>query len=329
MKLIVQIPCLNEEATIQETVAAIPRQIPGIDIIEILVIDDGCTDKTVEVSRQAGVDHILSLTWNHGLARAFRAGMDHCIKLGADIIVSTDGDGQYAGEDILLLVEPIIQKQADIVIGDRQTRHIREFGLTKRLLQRLGSYMVSTLSNISVPDAVSGFRALSKGAALQLNILSEFSYTIEMIIQAGNKQLRVVSVPVRTNNKTRKSRLYKNTPHFVIKQMVTMARMFVMYRPLRFFFFISALLSILGAVPVIRFLVNYFSGDGAGNIQSLIIGGVLLTAGFVFFVTGLLSDLISQNRQLSELSLSKIRELELQFLSAMKSNNTAPGTDRD
>lgn len=311
MKLIIQIPCLNEEATLPATVAALPRTIPGIDSVEVLVIDDGCTDRTVDVARELGVEHILSFTSNHGLGRAFREGLDYAVKMGADIIVNTDGDGQYVGADIPLLVGPIIRNQADIVIGDRQTSNSREFGFVKKLLQFLGSYVTSRLSDVKVPDAVSGFRAISREAALQLNILSRFSYTLEMIIQAGNKQLTVLSVPVRTNRKTRESRLFKSTPQFVLKQLVTMLRMYMMYRPLRFFAYISAILSILGMIPVVRFIFKFISGDGSGNIQSLILGGILLTAGFIFFVTGLLSDLISQNRQLSELALTKIRKLEL------------------
>jgi len=311
VKLIVQIPCLNEEQTLPATLAAIPRNIPGVDVVEILIINDGSTDSTSEVAKEHGANHILEHSVNQGLGRAFRAGIDQALKLGADIIVNTDGDGQYAGEYIPALIDPILNSNADIVVGDRQTASIDEFGLSKKFLQWMGSYAARTLSDTNIPDAVSGFRAISRGAALQLNILSKFSYTVEMIIQAGNKQMNIVSVPVRVNKKTRPSRLFRSTPHFVMKQMVGMLRMYAMYRPMRFFFYLATFISILGLVPIIRFLLNYLEGNGAGNIQSLILGGALLTMGFTVFVTGLLSDLISQNRQLSEITLTKIREMEL------------------
>lgn len=311
MKLIIQIPCLNEEQTLPATLAELPREIPGIDKIEVLVIDDGSTDNTVQVAKSHGVDHIYSHKSNQGLGRAFRAGLDYALKQGADIVVNTDGDGQYCGADIPKLVAPIMAGKADIVIGDRQTASHPEFGFLKKCLQHLGSHVVRSLSGTSVPDAVSGFRAISRRAAMRLNVLSKFSYTVEMIIQAGNKQMAVASVPIRINPKTRESRLFRNIPQFVGQQLVGMLRMYAMYRPMRFFFYLGTLLCLLGAVPVVRFLLLYFVQGGAGNIQSLVLGGVLLTMGFMVFVTGLLSDLISQNRQLSEIALEKIREMEL------------------
>jgi len=311
VKLIIQIPCLNEAQTLPATLAELPQQIDGVDAIEILVVDDGSTDRTVDVARRHGVMHVYSHKTNQGLGRAFRSGLDQSLKLGADIIVNTDGDGQYCGADVADLIQPILSGQADIVIGDRQTATHTEFSFTKKCLQWLGSHIVRSLSGTEVPDAVSGFRAISREAAIRLNILSKFSYTVEMLIQAGNKQLNVVSVPVRTNSKTRESRLFKNIPQFVGRQLVSMLRMYAMYRPVRFFFYIGALFSLAGLIPIVRFLVFYFSGNGAGNIQSLILGGVLMTMGFIVFVAGLLADLISQNRQLNEITLEKIREIEL------------------
>lgn len=311
MKLIIQIPCLNEEQTLPATLAELPRSIPGVDSIEILVVDDGSTDQTAAVASAHGVHHVLRHTRNQGLGRAFRTGLDAALKLGADVIVNTDGDGQYCGGDIPKLIAPILAGEADIVVGDRQTANNTEFGFAKKCLQWLGSYVVRSLSGTNLLDAVSGFRAISRQSAIRLNILSKFSYTVEMLIQAGNKQMSVTSVPVRTNPKTRESRLFANIPQFISRQLVSMLRMYTMYRPMRFFLYLGLLLSVVGAIPIIRFLISYFSGGGAGNIQSLILGGVLLTMGFMIFITGLLSDLISQNRQLSEITLEKIREMEL------------------
>jgi len=311
VKLIVQIPCLNEELTLPATLAEIPREIPGVDQIEIMIVDDGSSDRTVEIARAHGVDYICRHRSNQGLGRAFRTGLNNALKYGADIIVNTDGDGQYAGGDIPRLIQPILSGEADIVIGDRQTAKSSEFGTFKKCLQWLGSHVVRSLSGTNVPDAVSGFRAISRQAAVELNIISKFSYTIEMIIQAGNKQMAIVSVAVSINPKTRESRLFNNIPQFVGRQLVAMLRMYAMYRPMRFFFYIGSLLSIAGLIPIIRFLYFYMSGDGSGNIQSLVLGGALITMGFMVFIAGLLSDLISQNRQLNEIALTKIRKLEL------------------
>ena len=218
MKLIIQIPCLNEEQTLPATLADLPSRIDGVDAIEVLVIDDGSDDRTSAVAKSLGVHHLVRHTTNRGLGRAFRSGLDRALMEGANIIVNTDGDGQYRGQSIQLLVQPILRGEADIVIGDRQTWRNPEFGVVKRLLQRLGSYMVRSLSGVQVPDAVSGFRAISRQGALRLNILSAFSYTVEMIIQAGNKQLTVVSVPVETNPKTRETRLFQDMPQFIRRQ---------------------------------------------------------------------------------------------------------------
>lgn len=315
MKLIVQIPCLNEEHTLPQTLADIPRQIDGIDVVEVLIIDDGSTDRTVEVARSLGVDHVIQNKTNIGLARTFRKGLDACLKLGADIIVNTDGDNQYAGWDIPKLVRPIIEARADIVIGDRRTGRIGHFSGPKKLLQRAGSFVVRNLSGVDVPDAVSGFRAISREAALRLNIVSPFSYTTEMLIQAGKKHMAVLSVPVETNAKTRESRLFSSIPKFIERQLTTMVRMYAMYQPLRVFFLIGLILSVLGFLPILRFLISYFFLDGgAGHIQSLVLGGILMLMGFITFLVGMIADLINFNRQLIEMALERVRKLELELL---------------
>ncbi len=311
IKLIIQIPCFNEEHTLPETIADLPDTIKGIDVIETLIIDDGSTDRTVEVAKELGVNHIIRNTNNRGLARSFRKGLDACLGLGADIIVNTDGDNQYAGWDIAKLVQPIIDGKAEIVIGDRQTHKIKHFSPFKKFLQKLGSRVVRQLSGTDVPDVVSGFRAISRDAALKLNILSPYSYTIEMVIQAGKKNMAIAHVPVAINPKTRDSRLFKSIPSFVGRQLSSMIRMYAMYEPLRVFFYIGLTLSIIGALPVIRFLYFYFIGNGAGHLQSLVLGGVLLIIGFITFMIGLVADLISFNRQLTEITLEKIRKIEL------------------
>ncbi|MEW6293383.1 MAG: glycosyltransferase family 2 protein [Pseudomonadota bacterium] len=311
MKLIVQIPCLNEEHTLPQTLADIPRQIEGIDKVEILIIDDGSTDRTVEVARQHGVEHILINKKNLGLARTFRKGLDACLHHGADIIVNTDGDNQYAGWDIPKLVRPILEGKADIVVGDRRTGRIGHFSGPKKLLQKLGSRVVRNLSEVDIPDAVSGFRAISREAALSINIVSSFSYTTEMLIQAGKKHMAVTSVPVETNAKTRESRLFKSIPKFIERQLTTMVRMYAMYQPLRVFFFIGLILGTIGVLPILRFLYLYFTGDGDGHIQSLILGGVLLMMAFLSWLVGLVADLINFNRQLIEITLEKVRRMEL------------------
>jgi glycosyltransferase involved in cell wall biosynthesis len=289
----------------------IPKSIEGIDRVEILVIDDGSSDKTVEVARELGVHHIIRNRRNIGLAQTFARGIDHALKLGADIIVNTDGDNQYAGQDISQLVAPILEKTADLVVGDRQTAALKQFSPLKRALQKIGSTVVRNLSNVDVPDAVSGFRAFSREAAIRLNILSNFSYTTEMLIQAGRKSFAVESVPVGTNSKTRESRLFKSIPQFITQQAITTLRMYVMYQPLRFFVYFATALGIMGAIPVARFVILYFIDGGAGHIQSLLLGGVLLMMSFLAFLSGVVADLISFNRQLNELTLEKIRRLSI------------------
>ena len=311
MKLIVQIPCLNEEQTLPQTLEDIPREIAGVDELELLVIDDGSTDRTVEVARELGVDHIVRNKHNLGLARSFRRGLDVCLRAGADIVVNTDGDNQYAGADIPKLIAPILDGTADIVIGDRQTMQISHFSRVKKFLQWLGSAVVRRLADAPIPDAVCGFRALSREAAIQLNIVSTFSYTTEMLIQAGRRRLAMASVPIRTNLQTRPSRLFQNSFRFILYSLSTMIRTYAMYQPLRLFFYIGSVLTTIGAAPLLRFLYFYFSGEGSGHIQSLVIGGAFLIMGFMTFVMGLMADLIAVNRQLLEATLEKTRRMEL------------------
>jgi glycosyltransferase involved in cell wall biosynthesis len=313
MKLIVQIPCYNEEATLPQTLADIPRQIEGIDEVEVLVVDDGSSDNTVAVAEAHGVEHIIRHKNNQGLARAFKTGLDASIREGADIIVNTDGDNQYRGKYIADLVAPILAGQADIVIGDRQVYANQHFSKIKRCLQALGSFVVRRLSKTEVPDAVSGFRAISRSAAIGMNILSPFSYTIEMLIQAGQRKLAIVSVPIETNAPTRKSRLFKTVPHFLQKSLTTMVRAYTMYHPLRMFFLLGTVLMIAGAIPVGRFLYYFVVGEGTGHIQSLVLGGTFLIMGFMSYLVSLIADIINFNRQLIEMTLRRVTEMELRL----------------
>ncbi len=310
IKLIVQIPAYNEKASIAETISCIPRSVPGVDQVEVLVIDDGSSDNTSEIARQAGADHVVRHTSNRGLARAFQTGIETCLFLGADIIVNTDADNQYDAADIQKLVEPILQGRADIVIGDRQIDQVPHFSPMKKRLQRLGSAVVRLLSSTDIPDAVSGFRAISRHAALRLNISSDFSYTIEMLIQAGHDRLAVTSVPIRTNPTERKSRLFKSTPQFMFRSALTLLRIYVTYKPLRAFVTMGLILGVIGLIPMIRFLYYYFVDGGAGHIQSLVIGSSFLVMGGLFFMFGLLAELIAFNRKTLGLALTKIRCLE-------------------
>ena len=314
MKLIVQIPCFNEELTLPQTVADIPRQIEGIDEIEILIIDDGSSDRTIAVAEEIDVDHIVRNKKNMGLARTFRNGIEACLMEGADIIVNTDGDNQYRGEDIAKLVQPILAGRADLVIGDRQTGQIDHFSPLKKFLQRTGSSVVRRLAGISAPDAVSGFRAWSRDAAIRTNVVSSFSYTVETVIQAGKKDMLVESVPVRTNPKTRDSRLFSSIPKFIERQVTTILRMYTMYQPLRVFFSIGAVLTLLGIIPILRFIFLYFTGNGDGHIQSLVLGGIFLMMGFITFLVGVIADLTNFNRQLLEMTLEKVKKMELESL---------------
>ena len=315
MKLIVQIPCFNEEATLPETVRDIPKQIDGIDIIEILVIDDGSSDRTSDIAREIGVHHVVRNKRNVGLAKTFRVGLDRCLALGADIIVNTDADNQYCGEDIEKLVRPILEGRVDVVVGDRQTSEIAHFSTRKKMLQKFGSWVVRSFSDVDVPDAVSGFRAISRDAAMRLNIVSPFSYTIEMLIQVGKKGMAFTSVPIRTNPKTRDSRLFRSVFRFMERSATTLIRMYAMYQPLRVFTALGFFVALIGLIPMVRFLYFYFFEDSAGKIQSLVVGSALLTVGVLTFFMGLVADLLNHNRALIEMALEKIRRLESMPLS--------------
>ena len=314
MKLIVQIPCYNEEQTLPATVRDIPRKIDCVDKVEILIIDDGSTDKTVEVAKEIGVDHIVKNICNKGLARTFLSGLDASLRLGADIIVNTDGDNQYKGQDIPKLVSPILAGEADIVIGDRQTDQISHFSPIKKKLQKFGSFVVRLISETDVADAVSGFRAFSRKAAMQMNIVSPYSYTIETVIQAGKKHLAVTSVPIGTNPETRESRLFKSVPKFLERSITTIIRMYTMYQPLRVFFYIGCLFILCGLIPSTRFLIYYIMGKGSGHIQSLILAAILFVVGFQVLIIGLVADVISFNRRLLEETLERVRRIELTLL---------------
>jgi glycosyltransferase involved in cell wall biosynthesis len=311
MKLIVQIPCFNEEATLATTVAEIPRDLPGVDVVEVLIVDDGSSDRTTAVAREAGVNHIVTHRANFGLAQAFATGLDASLKLGADLIVNTDADNQYQGADIESLVAPLLAGEADIVIGDRQTDTIQEFSWLKRQLQNWGSALVRKLSGTDVRDAVSGFRAYSREAALQINVVSKFSYTIETVIQTGNKALAVKSVPIGVNPKTRDSRLFRSIPHFLFRQGTTIFRMYGMYRPLRLFAAAGTLFLLVGLGAIARFLYFVLMGEGDGHVQSVVLGGTLVLLGAITLLMGLLADLVGHNRRLLELTLEKVRRLEL------------------
>jgi len=310
MKLIIQIPCFNEAESLPETLVALPRQIDGIDSIEILVIDDGSTDNTGDVARRFGVHHIVRHRTNRGLAAAFQSGINKALAEGADIIVNTDADNQYEGQDIGKLVEPVLSGEADIVVGDRGVRNNEHFGTFKRLLQRLGSATVKKLSNTQITDAVSGFRAISRSAAQRINITSSFSYTTEMLIQAGRKRMAIVSVPIRTNRTERPSRLFKSIPQFITNTGATMIRAYAMYNPLKVFVLAGAFAAAAGAIPILRFLYFFTVGQGNGHVQSLVIGGSLVTLGVIAVMFGAVADLVGRNRQLLEQTLERLRLLE-------------------
>jgi len=308
--LIIQIPCLNEAGSLPATILALPRKIEGIDKIELLVIDDGSTDGTSEVARLWGVHHIVRHRRNRGLAAAFRSGIDAALAAGADIIVNTDADGQYVGEDIALLVAPVVAGSADIVVGDRGVAANAHFSPLKRMLQRIGSYVVQRLAGTDLPDAVSGFRAMSREAAQKINITTDFSYTTDMLIQAGRKRLAIMSVPIRTNSTLRPSRLFKSIPHFIANTGITMARAYTTHNPLRVFLSTGLVATVVGVVPIVRFLYFWMQGQGAGHVQSLIIGGVLTMVGSLIAVMGVLADLVAANRKLMETNLAYLRQLE-------------------
>jgi glycosyltransferase involved in cell wall biosynthesis len=300
MKLIIQIPCLNEAETLPIALADLPKQIPGIDVIETLIIDDGSRDETVAVARAHGVHHVVGFRGNQGLARAFMLGIQSCLERGADIIVNTDADNQYNGADIEALVRPILEDRADLVVGARPIANIQHFSPIKKLLQRLGSWVVRRVSKTDVADAPSGFRAMSREVGFVLNVFSDYTYTLETIIQAGQKNLRVSSVPIRVNGDLRPSRLVRSIPSYVRRSVLTMLRIFIVYRPLRFFLSMSIVPLLFGLALGGRFLVYYFQGGGAGHIQSLILAAVLILVAFQTMLLAILADLQSVNRRLLE-----------------------------
>jgi glycosyltransferase involved in cell wall biosynthesis len=307
VKLIIQIPCYNEADTLPETVAALPRQVPGIGVVEFLVVDDGSTDDTVKIATELGVDHIVQLTRHLGLAAAFGRGLEACLTRGADIIVNTDADNQYHGGDIPKLIAPILSGGADLVIGDRIVGEVSSFSPIKRSLQRFGSWVVSRAANLHIPDATSGFRALTRETAMRTLVLSQYSYTLETLIQAGAIQLTVEFVPVKSNSPIRPSRLMRNIPHFLGNAAGSILRAYTLYRPLRVFFSIGGTMLVAGAALSIRFLYFYLIGQGVGHIQSLILAAILLIVGFQTMLIGLLADLIGANRKILEEVLYRLK----------------------
>jgi len=311
MKLIIQIPCFDEEQTLPDTLRDLPRDVPGIDTVEWLVIDDGSTDRTVEVARAGGVDHIVRLTNNRGLAAGFQAGLDACLKLGADVIVNTDADNQYVAADIPKLVTPILEGTADMVVGDRETDRIEHFSPVKKLLQRWGSAVVRRASDTNVPDTTSGFRAYNREAALQIQVVSKFTYTLESIIQAGKMLVAVDHVPIRTNPKTRESRLFPSTAAYVRRNGVSIFRIYALYEPLRLFMAAAAITALVGLVIWARFLWFFIDGRGGGHIQSLILGSTLFIVAVQFVALGVLGDVLAGSRVLQQRILERVRRVEL------------------
>jgi len=310
-KLIIQIPCLNEAQTLPATLADLPKSIPGVDIVEILVIDDGSRDGTADVARACGVDHVVRLRRNKGLAAAFQAGIDACLKAGADFIVNTDADNQYSGQEIPKLLAPLLRGDADICIGDRNIAELRHMSWRKRQLQALGSWVVRQVSNTSVPDTTSGFRAYTREAALRMTIVSEFSYTLESIIQAGKKRMAIAHVPVAVNPRTRESRLFDSIFSYIKRSGATIVRIYAMYEPLKVFTYLGLTIFGAGFVLALRQLYYVFHNEGFKHPGSLIAAAVLTILGFMVLVIGLLADLISANRKLLEDLLYRVRTLEL------------------
>jgi glycosyltransferase involved in cell wall biosynthesis len=313
MKLIIQIPCFNEAEQLPQTLAELPRAVEGFDTVEWLVIDDGSTDGTVAVARAQGVDHLVRLTNNKGLATGFQAGIDTALKLGADVIVNTDADNQYYGPDVAKLVRPILEGRADMVIGDREVGGIEHFSLLKKTLQRLGSWVVRQASSTSVPDTTSGFRAYNREAAIQMMVVSRFTYTLETIIQAGKLLVAIDHVPVRTNPKTRESRLFPSMGAYVRRNAVSVFRIYAQYEPLRVFWSLAALIAIAALAVWIRFVVAYAEGSGKGHVQSLILGAVLFIAAVVLWALGVIGDLLAAQRLMTQRTFERVRRIELQL----------------
>lgn len=310
MKLIIQIPCYNEAETLKVALNDLPKHIEGVDVIEYLIINDGSKDNTVDVAREWGVNYIVSFRNNKGLARGFMAGLDACLRNGADIIVNTDADNQYCGEDIEKLIQPILRGEAGMVIGERPIDDTEHFSPLKKKLQHLGSWVVRKASNTDIPDAPSGFRAYSRHTAMRLNVINEYTYTLETIVQAGRQKMAVTSVPIRTNAELRPSRLFSSMFGYVKKSMLTIGRALMMYKPLFVFTSIAALFGVLGVGIGIRFLVYFFSGAGEGHIQSLILASTFIIIAVMCGVIGLLGDVISANRKLLEEIQFELRKMD-------------------
>jgi glycosyltransferase involved in cell wall biosynthesis len=313
MKLIIQIPCFNEEGQLPQTLSRLPREIEGFDTVEWLIIDDGSTDRTVEVARERGVDHVVRLTNHKGLAAAFQAGLDAGLKLGADVIVNTDADNQYEGADVPKLVDPILRGQADMVVGDRQVDTIEHFSTLKKLLQRLGSWVVRQASSTEVPDTTSGFRAYNREAALQVQAVSKFTYTLETIIQAGKLLVAVEHVPVRTNSRTRESRLFPSTTAYVRRNALSIFRIYSQYEPLKVFWGGAIAMGLAALAVFVRFVIYFIEGQGRGHVQSLIAGAVLFNAAMLLGSLGVLGDLLAAQRTLSQRTFERVRRIELQL----------------
>lgn len=307
MKLIIQIPCFNEAGTLAAALGDLPREVPGFEVVEWLVVDDGSTDATRQVARDHGVDHVVGHTSNQGLARAFMTGLDACLQRGADVIVNTDADNQYDAAGIPALVAPVLAGAADIVVGERPIRVIRHFSPLKKALQKLGSWAVQVASKTAIPDAPSGFRAISRTAAQRLVVFSDYTYTLETIIQAGRKNIAITSVPVEVNDELRPSRLVTSIGIYVTRSVATIVRVFIIYRPFRFFASFAAVCFLAGFAIGVRFLVFYLGGDGSGHVQSLLLATLLMGAGFHLFVTAFVADLLAANRMLLEELLYRAR----------------------
>jgi glycosyltransferase involved in cell wall biosynthesis len=311
VKAIIQIPCYNEEATLPQTVRDLPRELPGVDEIEILVVDDGSRDQTSKVAEELGVDHIVHLKQNQGLAYAFMTGLDAALEAGADIVVNTDADNQYRGEDIERLIQPLLEGEADITVGDRGVTTLEHFPPIKRHLQRWGSWVVERAAGIEIPDATSGFRAFTREAAMRLTVLSDYTYTLETLIQAGARRMVVAYVPIQTNPSTRESRLIRNIPSFLAVSAVTILRFYAMYRPLRLFLSLGALMIASGVALGIRFLYYFITGPGTGKVQSLILAAIVTIVGFQVCLIGLMADLVRLNRKMLEEAVYRVRRMEL------------------
>jgi glycosyltransferase involved in cell wall biosynthesis len=310
MKLIIQIPCFNEAESLPTALDGLPREVDGFDKVEWLVIDDGSTDNTVEVAKDHKVDYIIQHTKNQGLAKSFMTGLDACLNLGADVIVNTDADNQYNPKDIVKLVQPILNGKADIVVGARPINTVKHFTFIKKMLQKVGSWVVKVVSKTDIPDAPSGFRAISREAALHLNVFNDYTYTLETIIQVGKKNMAIMSVPIRVNEYLRPSRLLRSTPSYIKQSIVTIVRIFVVYKPFRFFMSIGVFIFALGVLIGLRFLYHYSLGNGKGHVQSLILASIFLGIGFQTMMVAFVADLLAVNRRLVEDIQYRMRKIE-------------------